>query len=65
MKHVKLTYLCPQKSGDEELQEDYLTNIEEAKKLQGKGTEFKYEEKDIILYNLGVGAKKTDLPLVL
>lgn len=52
------------KSGDEELQEDYLTNIEEAKKLQGKGTEFKYEEKDIILYNLGVGAKKTDLPLV-
>ena len=44
---------------------EILANIEKAKKAESKGTEFKYEEKDAILYNLGVGAKKTDLPLVL
>ncbi|CZR62534.1 probable multifunctional beta-oxidation protein [Phialocephala subalpina] len=43
---------------------EILANIEKAKKAESKGTEFKYEEKDAILYNLGVGAKKTDLPLV-
>jgi len=65
MKHVKLTFLCQQKSEGAEPQEDYLSKIEAAKKLEGKGTEFKYEERDVMLYNLGVGAKKTDLPLVL
>jgi multifunctional beta-oxidation protein len=44
---------------------EYLTAIEEAKKAKATGTEFPYEEKDVILYNLGIGAKKTDLPLVL
>lgn len=34
-------------------------------KAESKGTEFKYDERDVTLYNLGVGAKKTDLPLVL
>ncbi|KAF8855279.1 multifunctional beta-oxidation protein-like protein [Acephala macrosclerotiorum] len=43
---------------------EILANIEKAKKAENKGTELKYEEKDAILYNLGVGAKKTDLPLV-
>jgi hypothetical protein len=42
-----------------------LANIEKAKKTEAAGTEFKYEEKDIILYNLGIGAKRTDLPFVL
>jgi multifunctional beta-oxidation protein len=42
-----------------------LDAIEAAKKAEAKGTEFKYEERDVILYNLGVGAKRTDLPLVL
>jgi multifunctional beta-oxidation protein len=45
--------------------EEILANIEKAKKAEGRGTEFKYEEKDIILYNLGIGAKKTDLSYVL
>ena len=41
-----------------------LDNIEEAKTLQGEGTEFSYDDRDVILYNLGVGAKRTELSLV-
>lgn len=47
------------------MNEEILANIEKAKKAEAKGTEYKYEEKDVILYNLGIGAKKTDLPYVL
>jgi multifunctional beta-oxidation protein len=55
-----------QSSGtDDNANSEILANIEKAKKAESSGTEFKYEEKDVILYNLGVGAKKTDLPLVL
>jgi len=32
--------------------------------MKSKGTEFKYKERDVILYNLGIGAKKTELPFV-
>jgi multifunctional beta-oxidation protein len=45
--------------------EEILANIEKAKKAEGSGTALKYEERDVILYNLGIGAKKTDLPYVL
>ncbi len=48
-----------------EVNEEILANIEKAKQTEGQGTEFKYEERDVILYNLGIGAKKTDLPYVL
>lgn len=44
---------------------EFLANIEKAKKAEGSGTEFTYEERDVILYNLGIGAKKNDLALVL
>lgn len=47
------------------MNEEILANIEKAKKAETNGTPFKYEERDIILYNLGIGAKKTDLPYVL
>ncbi|KAH8774817.1 multifunctional beta-oxidation protein-like protein [Hyaloscypha finlandica] len=47
-----------------EVNEEILANIEKAKKAETNGTPFKYEERDIILYNLGIGAKKTDLPYV-
>lgn len=47
-------------SGDNEI----LKNIEEAKKAKAEGTEFVYDDRDVILYNLGIGAKRTDLPLV-
>ena len=43
---------------------DILENIEKAKFLRSEGTKFTYDEKDIILYNLGIGAKRTELPFV-
>jgi len=47
-----------------EANEEILASIEKAKRTEGSGTPFKYEERDVILYNLGIGAKKTDLPYV-
>ncbi|PBP28960.1 hypothetical protein BUE80_DR000138 [Diplocarpon rosae] len=52
------------KSDNTEKNTEILANIEKAKKAESAGTEFKYEERDILLYNLGVGAKKTDLHYV-
>ncbi|CZT43805.1 multifunctional beta-oxidation protein [Rhynchosporium secalis] len=52
------------KSESTEVNEEILANIEKAKKAEGSGTEFKYEERDVMLYNLGIGAKKTDLSYV-
>ncbi|TVY91824.1 Peroxisomal hydratase-dehydrogenase-epimerase [Lachnellula willkommii] len=52
------------KSDGGEVNEEILANIEKAKKAEAKGTEYKYEDKDVILYNLGIGAKKTDLPFI-
>ncbi|KAH8911467.1 NAD(P)-binding protein [Coniochaeta sp. PMI_546] len=39
----------------------YLAAIQKAKTATPKDTEFKYTERDVILYNLGIGAKRTDL----
>lgn len=47
------------------MNQEILDNIAAAKKAKAQGTEFKYEERDVILYNLGIGAKKTELPYVL
>jgi multifunctional beta-oxidation protein len=33
--------------------------------VEGEGTEFKYTERDVMLYNLGIGAKRNDLRYVL
>lgn len=41
-----------------------LENIEKATKLDSEGSEFSYEDKDVILYNLSIGAKRSDLPYV-
>jgi multifunctional beta-oxidation protein len=38
--------------------------IETAKKAKATGSRFTYDDKEVILYNLGVGAKRTDLNLV-
>ncbi|KAJ9228942.1 hypothetical protein DTO169E5_9031 [Paecilomyces variotii] len=54
-------------SGDSEESKgdgNFLQAIEKAKKLTSDGTPFDYVDRDIILYNLSVGAKRTDLPLV-
>ncbi|TDZ25130.1 Peroxisomal hydratase-dehydrogenase-epimerase [Colletotrichum orbiculare MAFF 240422] len=42
----------------------YLDEIETAMKADSKGTEFKYEERDVMLYNLGIGAKRNELKYV-
>ena len=44
---------------------EFLDAIAEAKKAEAKGTEYTYEERDVMLYNLGIGAKLTDLDYVL
>ncbi|KAJ9637022.1 bifunctional hydroxyacyl-CoA dehydrogenase/enoyl-CoA hydratase fox2 [Knufia peltigerae] len=43
---------------------DYLAAIEKAKQAKSDGTEFSYDDRDVILYNLSLGAKRTQLPLV-
>lgn len=43
---------------------DYLAAIEKAKQTKADGTEFSYDDRDVILYNLSLGAKRTELPLV-
>ncbi|KAI1619055.1 peroxisomal hydratase-dehydrogenase-epimerase [Exophiala viscosa] len=43
---------------------DFLAAIEKAKQAKADGTEYNYEDRDVILYNLSVGAKRTQLPLV-
>ncbi|KAM0197628.1 hypothetical protein ACHAPA_002715 [Fusarium lateritium] len=45
-------------------QSEHAKIIEETIKKEGNPTEFKYEERDVILYNLGVGAKRTNLKYV-
>lgn len=40
---------------------DYKKVIAETVNQEGKPTEYNYEERDVILYNLGVGAKRTEL----
>lgn len=50
--------------GDASEGNDILANIEQAKKATSEGTAFDYVDRDIILYNLSLGAKRTDLPLV-
>ena len=44
--------------------EEILKNQKEALETKSEGTPFEYTEKDVILYNLGIGAKRTDLPFV-
>ncbi|KAL6238517.1 hypothetical protein BDW75DRAFT_201484 [Aspergillus navahoensis] len=50
---------APSGSGNE-----ILSAIETAKKASTDGTPFDYTDRDVILYNLSLGAKRTDLPLV-
>ena len=42
----------------------YLTKIQQAKEAKSTPVTYSYNDRDVILYNLGVGAKRTDLSLV-
>ncbi|KAJ5788054.1 hypothetical protein N7457_003044 [Penicillium paradoxum] len=50
--------------GNVSAENETLKNIAKAKAQSSEGTPFNYEDRDVILYNLSVGAKRTDLPLV-
>ena len=41
-----------------------LDSIKKAKGMRSEGSDFYYDDRDVILYNLGIGAKRTELPLV-
>lgn len=45
-------------------QSEHVKAIAEAVKKEGAPTPFKYEDRDSILYNIGIGAKRTDLKYV-
>lgn len=47
-----------------EVNEKVRENIEMTKTLQLEGRQYSYDEKDVILYNLGIGAKRTELSYV-
>jgi multifunctional beta-oxidation protein len=51
-------------SGGGKVNQEILDNIEKAKKAKPEGSEFSYDDRDVILYNLGLGAKRTDMSLV-
>ena len=55
--------ICAQ--GGSSKSNQYLDAISKAVKDEASPTEFNYEDRDSILYNLGVGAKNTDLKYVL
>ena len=44
--------------------QEYLSAIEKAKSAKAEGSPFSYDDKDVILYNVSLGAKRTQLPLV-
>jgi multifunctional beta-oxidation protein len=44
--------------------QEILDNIKKAQAAKAEGSVFQYDDKDVILYNLGLGAKRTELPLV-
>ncbi|KAJ9154739.1 Short chain dehydrogenase [Pleurostoma richardsiae] len=43
---------------------EYLDAIQAALKAEPKGTEFNYTERDVMLYNLGIGAKRNELKYI-
>jgi len=52
------------KSSDGDERTDYLAAIDKAKQAKSSGTEFSWDDRDVILYNMSLGAKRTELPLV-
>ena len=45
-------------------QRKYLDRIADAKRISGIPAVFQYDNRDVILYNIGIGAKRGDLPFV-
>ena len=53
---------APSKTG--KVNQEVLDNIAKAKQTESSGTPFTYDDRDVILYNLGLGATTKDLSLV-
>lgn len=49
--------------GSSDGSEDFNAAIEKAKAAKAQGTQFDWDDREVILYNLSVGAKRTQLPL--
>ncbi|KAK5054520.1 hypothetical protein LTR84_001411 [Exophiala bonariae] len=49
---------------DQVYRQGTLGRIEDAKKVQGDGSIFEYTQRDAILYNLTLGVKWTEIPLI-
>lgn len=43
---------------------EILENIEKSKKAKAAGTKYEFDDKEVILYNLSLGAKRADLKWV-
>ncbi|KAI9678296.1 MAG: bifunctional hydroxyacyl-CoA dehydrogenase/enoyl-CoA hydratase fox2 [Caeruleum heppii] len=52
------------KGGDGGANQEILGQIEQAKKMKAEGQVFEYDDREVLLYNISVGAKRTQLPLV-
>ncbi|KAK3319284.1 hypothetical protein B0H66DRAFT_603833 [Apodospora peruviana] len=51
-------------AGKSEGDNQYLQAIQKAQGAEGQGTEFKYTERDVMLYNLGIGAKRNEIKYI-
>lgn len=58
------TFLCNLQSDEGSGESNYLQAIEAATKVEGQPTPYEYTDRDVSLYNLGIGAKRTDLNYV-
>ncbi|KZF25405.1 NAD(P)-binding protein [Xylona heveae TC161] len=64
LKSIMANFENRSNGGQQDSENEFIKNIEAAKKADAEGTEFDYDDRDVILYNLGLGAKRTELPLV-
>ena len=54
----------PQGSAKKDDKSGYLAAIDKAKSAKAEGTPYAYDDREVILYNLSLGARYTELPLV-
>ena len=54
----------PSSGGGDDEKTDYLAAIKKTQSAKAEGTPMNYDDRDVILYNLSLGAKRTQLPLV-
>lgn len=58
-------FFCFQREEKPAASNEHLTAIAEALGKEGSPTEYSFTDRDVILYNLGIGAKRKELKYVL